>query len=251
MMASMNDGREENGIGRPGDPFATTQWSLVLRAGGGAGAGADAALALLCQRYWPPLYGYVRRRVPDVESAQDLTQEFFVRLLEKNALAAADPQRGRFRAFLLTAMKNFLENARDHDRAQKRGGGRRPISLDWEQGESRLRIEPISTDTPERIFEREWTHRLLELVLDRLSAEYARSGKGALFGRLAGFLADAGAGYAGAAADLGMTEPAVRQAVHRLRKRYRALLRDEVARTLGDPADVDAELRSLFAALGP
>jgi len=157
--------------------FQTTHWSLVLRAGHREDRDADAALAALCQRYWFPLYAYVRRRMADVHEAQDMTQEFFAWLLEKNTLAIASPQRGRFRAFLLTAVKHFLANQRDRAKAQKWGGGVRALRLDLEAGESRLGLEPLDDMTPERLFERQWVLTLLEVVMRRLQGEYELSGK--------------------------------------------------------------------------
>lgn len=246
---------------RPGDQtpnaggaggFQTTHWSLVLRAGNREDRGADAALATLCDRYWYPLYAYVRRRVADVNEAQDLTQEFFVRLLEKHYLAIADPQRGRFRSFLLASLKHFLANEWDRAKAQKRGGRVRPLSLDVECGESRLRLEPSHDLTPERLFERQWVLTLLDLVMRRLKGEYESSGKAEQFDRLKGSLTGdrERLPYAAVGADLGLSEEAARQAASRMRKRYRELLREEVAHTLAEPGEVDDEIRSLFEVLG-
>ena len=230
--------------------FQTTHWSLVLRAGNRADREADDALAALCGRYWYPLYAYVRRRSADVHEAQDLTQEFFARLLEKNTLAAASPGRGRFRSFLLTAVKNFLANQRDRDHAAKRGGGARTLSLDWDSGESRLKMEPAHDLTPERLFERQWVLTLLELVMRRLQQECEAAGKAGQFERLKEVLTGGQERlpYAAAAAELGMSEEAARQAASRLRKRYRELLREEVSQTVAEPRDIDDEIRSLFAA---
>lgn len=161
--------------------FATTQWSIVLRAAQPDDSTARAALEMLCRRYWFPLYAFARRRVATVSEAQDLTQEFFLRLLEKNSLAAATPERGRFRSFLLTSLKNFLANEWDRANAQKRGGGREPLSLDWETGESRLSFEPTHTDTAEREFERRWALTLLDVVVKRLQDEFATADKSRQF----------------------------------------------------------------------
>jgi RNA polymerase sigma-70 factor (ECF subfamily) len=161
--------------------FATTQWSLVLRAAQPADSAARFALETLCQRYWFPLYAFARRRVATLHEAQDLTQEFFVRLLEKNSLAAASPERGRFRSFLLASLKNFLANEWDRVNAQKRGGGCERLSLDWESGESRLSLEPVHTDTPEREFERQWVLTLLDHVVRRLQDEFTSAGKSRQF----------------------------------------------------------------------
>ncbi len=232
--------------------FQTTHWSLVLRAGNRADREAEDALAALCGRYWYPLYAYVRRRTADLHEAQDLTQEFFARLLEKNTLAAASPERGRFRSFLLTAVKNFLANRRDRDNAGKRGGGTRKLSLDWDSGESRLKMEPAHDLTPERLFERQWVLTLLDLVMRRLQQECEAAGKAEHFERFKEVLTGGKERlpYAEVAADLGMSEEAARQAASRLRKRYRELLREEVSQTVAEPRDIDDEIRNLFAVFG-
>jgi RNA polymerase sigma-70 factor (ECF subfamily) len=233
--------------------FATTQWSLVASAGKPGTKEASEALSDLCHRYWYPLYAYVRRRVSQVSEAQDLTQEFFARLLEKNALAKAAPERGRFRNFLLASLNNFLANEWDRANAQKRGGGSQPLSLDLNEGESRLTIEPAHNLTPERLYEREWTLTLLRLAMDRLQTECESAGKSRQFELLKGALAgEASSGsYAAAATELEMTEEAIRQAAHRLRRRYREILRAEVAQTVSEPGEIDEELRSLLTTLGP
>ena len=232
--------------------FATTHWSIVLEAGRGRHAEADVALAELCQKYWFPLYAYVRRRVHDTAEAQDLTQEFFARLLEKELLAQATPDRGRFRSFLLTAMQNFLTNEWRKAQATKRGGGQRILSLDFSAGDSRLNFEPGYDWTAERIFERNWSITLLEHVLTRLRDEYTTAGKEQLFAALRPYISnnrDEGS-FAAVAEKLEMTEGAAKVAAHRLRKRYRELLRAELAQTVADHADVDAEIAWLFNALG-
>ena len=236
--------------GRPlENSFATTRWSIVLAAGRPTQSSPPpAALAELCQAYWPPLYAYVRRRSGSVESAQDLTQEFFLRLLQKGTLAAASPDRGRFRAFLLTGVKNFLANQRDREHTRKRGGGRLALSLDWESVDARHTFEPVDTLTPERRFEREWAVTLLERVVQRLRDEFVASGKAASFEALKPTLTgEAAQGtYDAISRELGCSLDAARQAAHRLRKRYRELLRDEVAQTVADREDVDDEIRRLF-----
>jgi RNA polymerase sigma-70 factor (ECF subfamily) len=251
-MAGMPAGSPEHRIGpSAGAEFATTHWSLVVRAGDRGQPDAEAALAWLCERYWLPLYVYVRRHGRDAEEAQDLTQEFFARLFEKNTLAVASPQRGRFRSFLLTAMKNFLANKWDGARARKRGGGRPRLSLDVDAGESRLNLTAASADSPEQSYERQWALTLLELVVSKLEAEFAAAGKARQFELLKGAITGEGdIEYEPIAAELGMSTEAARQAASRLRKRYRELLRAEVAATVAEPGDVDDEIRSLFGILG-
>jgi RNA polymerase sigma-70 factor (ECF subfamily) len=230
--------------------FATTRWSVVLVAGQKSSPDADAALATLCETYWFPLYAYVRRRGHNVGEAQDLTQEFFARLLEKDYVTAADPERGRFRAFLLTSFKHFLSKERDKARAQKRGGGRFPLSLDLASGESRYAVGPTDTLTPEQLYDRQWTVALLDRIMRRLEEEMRESGKADWFERLKGFIAggSGGATYAKTAESLGTTEAAAKMATHRMRQRYRELLRREIAETVEHVADVEDEIRSLFAA---
>ncbi len=229
--------------------FATTHWSLVVAAQGASPAARE-ALAELCRLYWYPLYAYVRRRGHSDDEAQDLTQEFFARLLERNDLARLDPARGRFRAFLLAACRHFLANQRDHAHALKRGGGLRPLSLDLADSERRYASEPSHEQTPERLFERRWALTLLDCVLQRLRQHYETAGQLLLFERLKGSLTGAATDtYAESAAVLGMTEGAVKVAAHRLRQRYRDLLREEIARTVADPGEVDDEIRELFGAL--
>jgi RNA polymerase sigma factor (sigma-70 family) len=230
----------------------TTHWSLVVSAGRRDGFSAAAALSELCERYWYPLYAYVRRHTTDLHTAQDLTQAFFARLLEQNLPALATPERGKFRAFLLTSIKHFLANEHDRATAQKRGGAARHLSLDFAEGESRLHCEPAHELTPERRFERQWAMTLLDGVLQRLQAEYAATGKERHFE----FLKPALTGdrerlpYDEMAASLEMTEEAARQAATRLRRRYRELLRAAVAETVAGPEEVDDEISSLFAVLG-
>jgi RNA polymerase sigma-70 factor (ECF subfamily) len=231
--------------------FATTRWSLIAAAQDGAAPAARQALADLCAAYWFPVYAYVRRRGHDHHAAQDLTQAFFARVLEKNDLAAADRTRGRFRSFLLAACQHFLANRHDHDTAKKRGGGRLPVSLDFGDAEARYAHEPAHADTPERLFDRRWALELLDRALTELRTEYEESGRAKLFAALKECLTGgAEVGYAELAGQLGMTEGAVKVAVHRLRQRYRDRLRAAIAETVRAPEDVDDEVRDLFAALG-
>lgn len=233
---------------KPAPVFATTRWSVVLAAGHGDSASARDALADLCQTYWYPLYAYARRRGHSPHDAQDLTQEFFARLLEGNWLARADRERGRFRSFLLSAMKHFLTNEWNRAHAQKRGGRKPILSLNDDSAEQRYRLEPVDTVTPEVLFERGWAMALLEDVLARLEREYDREGKRDLLEAMRPALTvdRARICYHELAEKLGMTETAVRVAVHRLRQRYRRLIRAEVASTVADPEEVQEEMRHLF-----
>jgi RNA polymerase sigma-70 factor (ECF subfamily) len=248
----MSDSKTSSQSRKPrAEQFATTRWSVVVAAGRRSSPESREALAMLCSGYWFPLYGFVRAQGFSTHDAQDLTQEFFSRLIESNSIGDADRARGRFRTFLIAALKHFLANERDRARAKKRGGGRHVLPLDFDAGEDRLSREPTHHATPEKIFERRWALALLETVLARLREDFQAGEKRELFDRLKGSLAgqrDAG-GYASIAAELGMTEGAVKVAVHRLRRRYRELLREEIAQTVADPADVDQEIRDLFAAL--
>lgn len=214
-------------------------------------AGRD-ALVTLCETYWYPLYAFVRRRGHAAEEAQDLTQEFFARLLEKESVASADPARGKFRSFLLSSLNHFLANEWRRARAQKRGGERPILSLDFQHGESSLAIEPAHDLTPEKLFERRWALTLLTQALARLRDEYAAAGKLPLLERLQPYLGggDDTASYRDLAGDLGMSEGAVKVAVYRLRRRCRDILREEIAQTVAGPEEVDEELRDLFDALG-
>jgi RNA polymerase sigma factor (sigma-70 family) len=232
--------------------FAATRWTLVLAAAdGNVSPRARAAMEELCRLYWYPLYAYVRRRGHEAHEAEDLTQEFFLRLLAKKSLADVDRQKGKFRAFLLAALKHFLANEWDRRHAQKRGGREVVISLDALGAESRYQLEPAHELTAEKLFERQWAIAVLDQVLARLQTELAAEGKQAMFDGLKPFLAagrQAG-GYAEAAARLGMTEGAVKTAVHRLRRRYRQLLREEIAQIVAEPEEIDEEIRYLLACL--
>jgi RNA polymerase sigma factor (sigma-70 family) len=248
MATDESDGRTED---RPEPLFVTTHWSVVLAAGHGDTTRADDALAHLCQTYWYPLYAYARRRGCSPPDAQDLTQEFFARLLAGNWVAEADRQRGRFRSFLLSAMKHFMANEWNKAQTQKRGGGQPVLSLDDDSAEHRYRLEPAEKATPESLFERGWALTLLEGVLARLEEEYGRAGKQAWMQAMRPALTtDRGAiDYAEMSGKLGLTETAARVAVHRLRQRYRQLIRAEVASTVASPEEVEAEMHHLFQAL--
>ena len=228
------------------DVFATTRWTVVLNAGRRDTTQARQALAELCQTYWWPLYAYVRRSGHSAADAEDLTQGYFARLLELDSLAAVSREKGRFRSFLLAGLNHFLADEWDRASAQKRDV-RRTVSLDAESAETRYRREPADTATPERLFERQWALTLLATVVHRLHREHEAAGKGGLF--LALRFAITGdrhtLPYADLAARLGLSDAAVRVAIHRLRQRYRQLLREEIAHTVADAADIDEELRHL------
>lgn len=235
---------------KPNDPrFAQTQWSLVRRA---AGTDSSAGLALekLCQAYWYPLYAFVRRTGASPHDAEDATQGFFLHLIDKGALAKVDQGLGTFRSFLLAALKNFLSHEREKAHAQKRGGGQAAIALDAQSAEERYALEPKDTLSPDRLYDRRWALTLLDRTQLRLRQEYVAGGKGELFDTLRPTLAGSrDLPYIELAAKLGMTEGALKTAVHRLRDRYRATLRSEVADTVADPADVEEELRFLIESL--
>lgn len=221
--------------------FATTRWSIVLAAGGPTGPDARAALETLCSTYWYPLYAYARRRGSDRHAAEDLTQGFFATLLERGSVASADPQRGRFRAFLLTAFQRFAVNEHERATAQKRGGDLKTLSIDFDDGESRFASEPSHEMTPEREYERRFALALLARVLQAVERERPADAD------LLPFVGGAGDArpYTEIAARRGSTEAAVKVAVHRLRARYREILRAEIRETVADEADVDDEIRHL------
>jgi RNA polymerase sigma-70 factor (ECF subfamily) len=246
----MGTAPSSQGSTAPGDVFATTHWTVVLAAGQRHTPSADAALEELCRTYWFPLYAYVRRRGHAKADAEDLVQAFFARLLTKNFLANLASERGKFRAFLLAALKHFLANEWDKAQAQKRGGGAAHLSLDWQTADTKFQVAATQEPSPDQAFDREWALALLAKVIERLQAECAADGKAKLFEQLKHFLMAGGGDEAQSAVAkaLGMEEGAVRVAIHRLRKRYRALLRDEIANTLADAASVDEELRALFGA---
>jgi len=233
-----------------GDVFATTHWTVVLAAGRRHTPQAGRALEELCRSYWFPLYAYVRRRGHNKEDAEDSVQEFFARFLAKHYLAGLSAERGRFRAFLLASLKHFLINEWKKSQRLKRGGGKKNLSLDWQTADTKFQVASTSEPSPDKAFDREWALALLAKVIERLQTECEADGKTKLFEQLKIFLT-AGKGalsHADAAKNLGMDEPAVRVAVHRLRKHYRLLLREEISQTLADAADVDEEMRALFGA---
>lgn len=223
----------------------------MIAAGDLAGSQAREALAVLCNAYWYPLYAYVRRQGHGPEQAKDLTQDFFAYLLERDLFAKADRERGRFRSFLRAVCGHYLADHRDRERAQKRGGGRPPLSIDGNDAEGRYAHELAHQLTPERIFDRSWALTLLNRVLDQLHWEYDNAGRAATFEQLRMVLTRGpqSVPYETIAAKLGSSEGAVRVAVHRLRRRYGILLRQEIAATVNDISEVDDEIRALFTAL--
>jgi RNA polymerase sigma-70 factor (ECF subfamily) len=232
--------------------FATTRWSMVLAAGRRSSPDADQALETLCETYWFPLYAYARRKVSQPSDAQDLTQSFFATLLEKDYVRPAAPERGRFRAYLLTAFQHFLSKEWEKAKAQKRGGGRLPIRLDFSEGESRWQLEPCSQLTADQLYERQWALAVLNRVMERLAAEMAAGGKTTHFSLLKDFMiGEKGEQtYEDVALKLETTSAAAKMAASRMRRRYRQLLREEIAQTVASPDEVDGEIRDLFATLG-
>jgi RNA polymerase sigma factor (sigma-70 family) len=231
--------------------FVTTHWSVVLTAGRNDTTRAQEALSRLCETYWYPLYAYVRRRGYSPEDAQDLTQEFFARLLAHNWVGDADPSKGRFRTFLLTALSRFLANEWDRAHARKRGSGAASLPLDMVTAEDRYQSHSSPTLTPDQLYDRQWAMALLDHALNRLGAEQDQAGKAAEFAVLSPALtAERGAiPYAAWATQLGLSETATRMAVHRLRKRFREVFREAIAQTLAGPIEIEEEIRHLLTVL--
>lgn len=240
---------EQRSTSAGGAPFATTHWSVVLAAGGAPSAQAEEALEKLCRAYWQPLYVYVRRRGYGPEDAEDLTQQFFAHFLRKQAFGSAEPARGRFRTFLLKSLQNFLADDWKRTHRLKRGGDSIAISFDRDAVEEGCALELAETVTPERAYEQRWAVTLLEQVLEWMLEDYTRAGKARLFEVLENYLwgSDGEPSYAQIADELGMSEGALRVAVHRLREHYRERLRAAVAQTVNNPTEVDEELRHLIA----
>ena len=236
--------------GGPAAVFATTHWSVVMKAGDERGDEHARALEALCHAYWYPLYAYIRRLGHSPHDAQDLTQSFFAYLLEKQLLTKANPDSGRFRSFLLGSLKNFMANEWRRQSAQKRGAGQ-TISFDTQDAEDRYVVEPVDETNPQLLYEQAWAVAVLDQAMTLLETEYAGAGKQLVFEQLAPCLqGDRQAlTYAELGAQLGMSEGAVKVAVHRLRQRYRELLRASVANTVADPLEVDGELRHLMEVL--
>jgi RNA polymerase sigma-70 factor (ECF subfamily) len=236
---------------KEGQQFRTTHWSIVLAAGDSAAPEAEGALEKLCQVYWYPLYAFTRRRGYDAHEAQDLTQDFFCRFLESKALKSVHPEKGRFRSFLLAALKNFLTNEWDRANRLKRGGGREILSWDGLEAEERYALEPAEDLATDKWFDRNWAQSLVNATMARLRAECAAEETEQRFELLRHFLGgdSSGLSYATAGERLGLSENAVKSAIHRLRQRYAALFRAEVAQTVANPIDVESEIRHLFGAL--
>jgi RNA polymerase sigma-70 factor (ECF subfamily) len=231
--------------------FHTTHWTVVLEARHQGGPTAGAALESLCVTYWYPLYAFIRRQGASPHEAEDLTQEFFHRFLERNGLASVQPSAGKFRSFLLACLKNFLTNERERAHAQRRGGGRPLLTLNAEEAETRYCLEPADLLTPEKAFERRWAFAVIERTIKELSREYAGEEKRALFEQLEGFLpgGQGATSRADLAARRGVTVGAIDVAIHRLRQRFGALLREQVARTVSSEHEVEGELRYLISVL--
>ena len=231
----------------PTPSFRTTRWSVVNAALADDSSATREALAVLCETYWYPLYSFLRRSGHAAHDAEDVTQGFFARLLDKRDFGGADPRRGRFRTYLLGALKHFLDNERDRARAIKRGGGQAMLSIDFADADRRFQIEAREPTSPDGAYERHWALALLGHAMERLRVEYVARGKQALFDTLRPALlgGDTPVPRDRLAAQLGMEEGALNTALHRLRKHFRAALRAEVADTVSDPADVEDELRFL------
>ena len=232
--------------------FDTTNWSVVLKAGGDRSSAAREALGTLCSAYWYPVYAMVRRYGHDATDAEDMTQAYFTRFLEKGWVKEVRPEHGRFRSFLLVSVRNFLHNERDRERAVKRGGGTRTVSLDGAAADHRYALEPVESATPETLFERAWAEEVLARALERLRDETAETEEAERFDQLKGHLTgdEPAETYAELAEAWGVGESAVRVALHRMRKRLGRLLREEIAATVADPADVGEELRHLLSTVG-
>ena len=232
--------------------FATTHWSVVLAAGDSESPPAAEALEKLCRTYWYPLYAFVRRQGHSPQDTEDLLQGFFARFLEKHYLGDVDQAKGRFRSFLLAALKHYLANEWDKAKTVKRGGRVEFLSLEAEAAESRYYEEPVSELTPEKLYEQRWAYELLERVMERVQHEFDASGQSPLFEALKGFLLgeSQGVSYADVAARQGLSEGALKKRVQRLRQRYQWLLREEIAHTVARPEDVEDEIRYLFSVVG-
>lgn len=231
--------------------FPTTHWSLILSSANDTGAAADAALAELCRAYWYPVYSFIRTRSSSADQAQDLTQEFFLHLLARGVFGAANPAAGRFRSFLAASLKHFLADQADRRNAQKRGGGVVMLPIDLTGAEERFTRDLAYGETPERIFDRQWALAVVTQTCDQLRDALTREGRSGLFHHLGAYLPGGSepSSCADLAEQLGMTEGAIKVAIHRLRRRYRELLRANVSHTLANPKELDDEIRFLLRSL--
>jgi RNA polymerase sigma factor (sigma-70 family) len=249
MGRASHDSSSAAGAGRA--RFATTLWHVVQAAGAATSPESKDALSSLCSVYWYPVYAFARRRGLGPDEAADITQGFFTRLIEQKIVRAADPNRGKFRSYLLGAFKHFLSHEWARARAQKRGGGRKLVPLDPHVAESRYGLEPSHDITAERLFDRQWGLRLLELALDDLALQCSRNGKQRHFELFKPFLSGGtGSDYREAGGELGLSEGAARVMVHRLRGQYRKLLREHILKTVRSPEQVEEEIQHLFTAMG-
>jgi len=242
----------KRGISTPGQStFATTHWSVILAAGNQSSPDYTRALSTLCETYWLPIYAYLRRRGYNRQQAEDYTQSFFAGLLERQSIGKADREKGKFRSFLLTSLKNFLADEYDRTEAQKRGGKIKVLSLDIDDGETRYSREPVDNLSPEKIFERYWAQTVLKQAMARLKAEYVNANKQRLFEHLKAYLTmeQDSMSYLSVASKLNMTEGAVKVAVYRLRQRYGELVRDQIAQTVTTTEQIEDEIRELYSAL--
>jgi RNA polymerase sigma factor (sigma-70 family) len=233
--------------------FPTTRWSLILASASDSRSQAERALGELCRVYWYPVYSFARRRSSSADEAQDLTQDFFLYLLQGTVFASANPGLGRFRSFLITALRNFLADQADRRNARKRGGGVVTVPIDLSGAEERFARDLHSIETPEKVFDRQWALALVSRTCDQLQDALAREGKGGLFHHLRAFLPGGSdpPSYANLAVELKTTESSVKVTIYRLRRRYRDLLRANVSHTLADPKDIDDEIRFLLDSLSP
>jgi RNA polymerase sigma-70 factor (ECF subfamily) len=247
----MSDKHKNRSMPSGKERFATTHWSVVQAAGLSNSSRYKSSLETLCKTYWYPLYAYLRRHGHNADQAGDHTQAFFAQLMEKKSIRLADPKRGKFRSFLLMSLKNFIADEYDRNQAQKRGGGKNIFSLDFESAEGKYSLEPKDEMSPEKLFERSWAITMLKNTLEKLCGEYKSNRKKKLFEHLKVYLtADKQtATYNDTAEKLQMTEGAVKVAVHRLRKRYREILKEEIAQTVSSENEVDEEINELFKAL--
>lgn len=247
-------GPDKGAIGdvHKGGRFLTTHWTVVRDAGDPDSPGYRTALATLCETYWYPLYAYLRRYGCDPHEAEDLTQGFLARMLDKEDFRLADPERGKFRSFLMASLRHFTANERKHAKRIKRGGAATPVPIDVKDAELHYAQEAVNDLTPEKLFERSWALNVLEQAVDRLEDEWRSSNKTEQFDALKAYLTPgaASATYRETAQSLDMTEGAVKVAVHRLRRAYRAQLRAVIAETVSTENDVEEEIRDLFDAFG-